>query len=57
MSCVLSVGAIRIASGFLAMTASSTGTCSDTLNSGAPWKIRSAPTAFAAASAPLCMVM
>ena len=33
---VLSFGAIRMADGFLAMTASSIGTCSDTFHSAAP---------------------
>ena len=56
-SCTLSVGAIRMASGLRAMTASSTGTCVTGLKSGAPWKTSSAPTALAAASAPLRIEM
>ena len=54
---VLSVGATRMASGWRAITASSTGVCVTGLKSGAPWKMRSAPTALAAASAPLRIVM
>ena len=37
ISWTLSVGAIMIAAGFLAMIASSTGTCSETFHSAAPW--------------------
>ena len=57
MSCCLSVGAIRIADGLRAIIACSTGTCTVGLNSGPPWKISSQPTALAAISAPLRMVM
>ena len=56
-SWVVSVGAIRIASGWRAMTASSTGTCSTGLKSGAPWNTSSTPSASAAACAPLRIVM
>ena len=56
-SWVVSVGAIRMASGWRAITASSTGTCSTGLNSGAPWNTSSTPSASAAACAPLRMVM
>ena len=57
ISCCLSVGAIRIASGLRAITACSTGTCVVGLKSGAPWNSSSQPTALAAISAPLRMVM
>ena len=57
ISCCLSVGAIRMAPGLRAITACSTGTCTVGLNSGPPWNRSSQPTALAAISAPLRMVM
>ena len=57
MSWVVSVGAIRMASGPRAMTASSTGTWRTGSNSSAPWKFTVIPRAWAAACAPRFMVM
>ena len=57
ISCCLSVGAIRIASGWRAITAFSTGTWTVGLKSGPPWKISSTPSASAACCAPLRIVM
>ena len=54
---VLSVGAIRMASGPRAITASSTGVCRTGSNSSAPWKSTVMPSASAAAWAPRFIVM
>jgi hypothetical protein len=43
----VSVGAIRIASGFLAATALTIGVCSDGSNWSGPWKSRLTPSSFA----------
>src|SRR4051794_32924099 len=58
ISAVLSVGAIRIASGWRAMAAVRYGICVGAEKAfGAPWKIRLTPSFLAAADAPLCIVM
>ena len=52
-----SVGAIRIASGFLAITPLTIGVCSVASNWSGPWKSRSTPSFFASSCAPQFIVM
>src|SRR5262249_43875208 len=58
ISAFLSVGAIRMASGFAAMAPVRYGIWVGAEKAfGAPWKIRLTPSFLAAAEAPLCIVM
>src|SRR5437763_8329894 len=58
ISAVLSVGAIRIALGFVAIAAFRYGICVGALNAvGDPWNLSVAPSAAASAAAPLCIVV
>ena len=54
---LVSVGAISIASGFLAATAFTIGVCSEASNWSGPWKSTVAPSFLASAWAPQFIVM
>src|SRR3954463_6428980 len=56
-SALVSVGAMRIASGFLAATAFTIGVCKDASNWSGPWKLRLTPFFLASALAPQFIVM